>query len=30
VHDPNPNATVVGEVVDYIVFTALNPEMVMK
>lgn len=25
VHDPNPNATIVGEVVDYIVFTVLNP-----
>ena len=25
VHDPNPNATTQGEVVDYIVFTALNP-----
>ena len=25
VHDPNPNATTLGEVVDYIVFTVLDP-----
>jgi len=25
VHDPNPNATALGEVVDYIIFTALDP-----
>ena len=25
VHDPNPNATTLGEVVDYIIFTALDP-----
>jgi len=25
VHDPNPNANTVGEIVDYIIFTALNP-----
>ena len=26
VHDPNPNANILGEVVDYIVFTTLNPK----
>ena len=30
VHDPNPNATTLGEVVDYIIFTALNPAKVIK
>uniref|UniRef100_A0A6M3KTF4 Uncharacterized protein n=1 Tax=viral metagenome TaxID=1070528 RepID=A0A6M3KTF4_9ZZZZ len=25
VHDPNPNATSIGEVADYIVFTVLDP-----
>ena len=25
VHDPNPNATSLGEVVDYIIFTPLDP-----
>jgi len=25
VHDPNPNATTIGKVVDYIVFTLLDP-----
>jgi len=30
VHDPNPNATFVGEVADYIVFTALDPSRMVK
>ena len=30
IHDPNPNATNLGEVVDYIVFTALDPARARK
>ena len=30
VHDPNPNATAIGEVVDYIIFTALDPAKARK
>jgi len=30
VHDPNPHATAIGEIVDYIIFTALDPARAMK
>ena len=30
VHDPNPNAKSLGEVVDYIIFTALDPAKARK
>ena len=30
VHDPNPNAATTGEVVDYIVFTTLDPARARK
>ena len=30
VHDPNPNVTTLGEVVDYIIFTLLDPARAIK
>ena len=30
VHDPSPNATTLGEVVDYIIFTPLDPARARK